>query len=97
MRRLLVWVPEGSGAAVREAAHRRGVPNPVSFSGEDVDGPVDLVLLHVPNRRVGDLLNELSTLEGLHVSMFPHGALNLELPPEEASRQVQDVTLRSPL
>ena len=96
MRRLLIWVPEGSGAKVRELARRHGVDEVVSFAGEG-DGPVDLALLHVPNRRVGDLLDELSSVEGMHVSMFPHGALNLKPPPGEAPSQVRDVTLRSPL
>jgi uncharacterized hydrophobic protein (TIGR00271 family) len=97
MRRLLVWVPEGAGAEVRETARRHGVTDLVSFSGEDGDGSVDLVLLHVPNRQVGDLLDALRAVDALHVSMFPHGALNLKPPPGEAPSQVKDVTLRSPL
>ncbi len=97
MRRLLIWVPEGAGGKMKETARRHGVTDLVSFSGEDGDGPVDLVLLHVPNRRVGDLMDELSRVDGLHVSMFPHGALSLRPPPGEAPKQVQDETLRSPL
>ena len=78
MRRLLVRVPEGRGAKVEELASRHGSAGTVSFSEEDGYGPVDLVLLHVPNRRVGDLVEELSAVNGLHVSMFPHGVLNLQ-------------------
>ncbi len=97
MRRLLVRVPEGRGAKVKELASRHGSADTVSFSGEDGDGAVDLVLLHVPNRRVGDLVDELSAVDDLHVSMFPHGVLNLRPPPGEAPSQVRDVSLRSPL
>ena len=98
MRRLLAWVPEGVGDQVREAAHRHGGTDAVSFSGEDGNGsPVDLVLLHVPNRRVGDLLNALSEVDGHRISMFPHEVLNLKPPPGEAPQQVKDVTLRGPL
>ena len=93
---MLIWAPEGSGAKVGELARRHGIDEVVSFAGEG-DGPVDLALLHVPNRRLEGLLDELSSLEDLHVSMFPHGVLNLKPPPGEAPSQVQDVTLRSPL
>ncbi len=96
LRRLLIWAPEGSGAKVRELACRHSIDEVVSFAGEG-DGPVDLALLHVPNRRVDGILDELSSVEGLHVSMFPHGVLNLKPPPGEAPSQVRDVTLRSPL
>ena len=97
MRRLLIHVPEGAGAKVRKLARRHGGTDTITFSGESDDGTVDLVLLHVPNRRVGDLLDESSAVDGLHVSMFPHGVLNLRPPPGEAPDQVRDVTLRSPL
>lgn len=97
MRRLLIWVPEGSGTKVREIANRHGVDQVVSFAGEGADGPADLALLHVPNRDVGGLLNGLDAVDGLHVSMFPHGVLNLKPPPGEVPSQVRDVTLRSPI
>ena len=97
MRRLLIWVPEGTGEKVRGMARRCGVDEVVSFVGEGADGPVDFALLHVPNRRLGGLLDELGALEGLHVSMFPHDVLNLKPPPGEVPQQVRDVTLRSPL
>jgi uncharacterized membrane protein len=97
LRRLLIWVPEGSGTKVREMAHRHGIDEVVSFAGEGADGPVDLALLHVPNRGLGALLDGLNSVDGLHVSMFPHGVLNLEPPPGEVPQQVSDVTLRSPL
>ncbi len=98
MRRLLVWVPRGTGDQVRETASRHDGTDAVSFSGEDGDGSsVDLVLLHVPNRRVGDLLYALSEVEGHRISMFPHEVLNLKPPSGEAPQQVKDVTLRSPL
>ncbi|WP_207956220.1 DUF389 domain-containing protein [Rubrobacter marinus] len=94
---MLIWVPEGAGAKVREVAHGHGADETVSFAGQSSNGPVDLTLLHVPNRRLGALLDALNSVDGLHVSMFPHGVLNLKPPPEEVPRQVRDVTLRSPL
>ena len=59
MRRLLIWVPEGTSEKVRGMAPRYGVDEVVYFAGEGADGPVDLALLHVPNRRLGGLRDEL--------------------------------------
>lgn len=97
MRRLLVWVPEGAGETVRRTAVRHGATQAVRLPGQGADGPVDMLLLHVPNRLVDALVGDLSAVDDLHVSMFPQGVLSLQPPPEEAPDQVLDVTLRSPL
>lgn len=97
MRRLLVWVPEGGADAVRETSGRNGATQALRLAADADSGPVDLFVLHVPNQRVGDLVDDLTGLEGLHVSMLPQGVLALEPPSTEAPQQVLDVTLRSPL
>jgi hypothetical protein len=70
LRRLLIWVPEGSDTKMRELSHRNGVDEVLPCVGEGDDGPVDLALLHVPNRRLGTLLDGLNSVDGLHVSMY---------------------------
>lgn len=97
MRRLLVWVPEGGGETVRRRAREDGATQALSLVGQGEDGPVDMVLLHVPNQRVEDVVGSLSEVADLRVSMMPQGVLALEPPPDEAPQQVLDVTLRSPL
>ena len=97
MRRLLVWVPEGRAADVREAARRSGATQALSLPAEDDEGRVDLLLVQVPNVRVEQLVSELGSVDDLHVSMFPQGVLTLEPPASQAPQQVVDVTLRSPL
>lgn len=97
MRRLIVWAPEGSADAVRHTAGRHDATGLVTLTGQGDDGPVDIVLLHVPNRRVGAVIADLSRVDGLHVSMLPQGAFALAPPSAQAPDQVTDVTLRSPL
>ena len=97
MRRLLVWVPEGSAGAVRAESRRNGATQILRLAAESERGPVDLLMIHAPNDRVGDLVDGLSELDGLHLSMLPQGLLALEPPTSEAPQQVLDVTLRSPL
>ena len=94
---MMVWVPEGGAERVRSLARSGGATQALSVAAHDDDGPVDLLLLHVPNQAVEGLVGALSDVRGTHVSMFPQGVLALEPPPEEAPEQVLDVTLRSPL
>lgn len=97
MRRMMVWVPEGAGGTVAERAREHGATTTVQLAGHDDGRPLDVLVLHVPNRRAGDVVGGLSGLDGLHLSMLPQGVLALHPPPDEAPEQVTDVTLRSPV
>ena len=97
LRRLLVWAPRGRREQLREVAERHGSGETLTLSAETDAGPVDLLLIHAPNRNAGALLGELGEIDGVHISVFPHGVLVLGPPPEEAPQQVREVTLLSPL
>lgn len=97
MRRLIVWVPQGGADTVRALATDNGATQAVGFAGQGADGPVDVMMLHAPNRSVDALVGALGALPELRLSMLPHGVLALEPPAQRAPEQVVDVTLRSPL
>lgn len=97
MRRLLVWTPQGQGRRVDELAQAHGSSAILALEGRAGDLPVDVLLVELPNRRVGDLIGAASDVEGTHVSLFPHGLLALHPPASRAAEQVTDVTLRSPI
>lgn len=97
MRQLLIEVPRGEGAAVVEAARRRDATNLAVFQGDNGESPVDLLFVHLPNEKIEDLLRDLQSVEGLHVSLIPQGVLALRPPPGEAPEQAVDVGIRSPI
>lgn len=97
MRQLLAEVPRGQGAKALSLASRHQGVNLARLEGEGADGPIDLVLIHVSNSRVGDLLRDLQDLPGLRVTLVPQGVLALSPPREEAPRQVSEVEPRSPV
>lgn len=97
MRQLLVEVPEGQGDAVLRLAERHRGVNLVKLTGSGPDGPRDLAFVHVSNRRLETLLEDLQALPELRVSFLPQGVISLQPPPEEAARQVTEIEARSPL
>ena len=97
MRQLMVQVPRGQGERVSEIVRRHDAVSPVCVSGQAPEGPVDLIVVELANRAVGDALADLQKIDPLRVTLIPHGVLPLRPPPEEAADQVADVTARSPL
>ncbi len=97
MRRMLVWVPQGSGGAVAQAAHRNGCEQTLRLAAEADGDPVDLLVLQLPNAKVEPLVADLDRIGGLHVSMLPRGVLALQPPASATPQHVVDVTWRSPL
>lgn len=97
MRQLMVQVSRGRGSEVLKIAQEHAGTNLASFSGEGPTGELDLVLIHVPNEVVGQLIEQLQSISPLYATLLPQGVLTLEPPPEEAADQVADVTERSPL
>lgn len=74
-----------------------GATETLTLDAKSGGDDVDLVLIHSPNRHVGQLIGQLSELEELHISMFPSGVLHLQPPAGEEPGQVTDVSLLSPL
>ena len=97
MRQLLVQVPRGCGKNVLDIAKACDGVNLVYFEATGSEKPLDVVIVHVPNQKVEELLGELESLPELHVTLIPRGIIALEPPPSEAPQQVKDVEARSPI
>jgi len=97
MRQLLVQVPRGCGKNVLDIAKACDGVNLVRFEATGSDKPLDVVIVHVPNQKVEELLGELESLPELHVTLIPHGVIALEPPASEAPQQVKNVEPRSPI
>jgi len=97
MRQLLVQVPSGCGKAVLDIAKSYDGMNLAQFEANGSDGPLDLVIIHVSNRKVEGLLGELQSFPKLQVTLIPQGVMALQPPADQAAQQVKDVEERSPI
>jgi uncharacterized hydrophobic protein (TIGR00271 family) len=97
MRQLFIQVPRGGGKRVLEIARSCEGINLAQLEGSNAEEAIDLVLIHVSNGQVEQLLSELEEISGLHVSFMPTGVMTLYPPPESAPQQVKNVEERSPI
>ena len=97
MRQLFVQVPRGCGKNVLDIAKACDGVNLVHFEATGSEKPLDVVIVHVPNPKVEELLGELESLPELHVTLIPRGVIALEPPASEAPQQVKNVEARSPV
>lgn len=97
MRQLLVQVPRGCGKNVLDIAKACDGVNLVQFEATGSEKPLDVVIVHVPNLKVEELLGELESVPELHVTLIPRGVIALEPPASEAAQQVKNVEARSPI
>ncbi|VXD11651.1 conserved membrane hypothetical protein [Planktothrix serta PCC 8927] len=97
MRQLLVQVPRGWGKTVLDIAQDSKGTNLVQFEAYSDEQPIDVVIIHVSNQKVGKLLDQLEAIDNLHITMFPHGVIALKPPASETAQQVTDVQERSPI
>lgn len=97
MRQLLVQVPRGCGKNVLDIAKACDGVNLVHFEATGSEKPLDVVIVHVPNPKVEELLGELESIPELHVTLIPRGVIALEPPASEAPQQVKNVEARSPI
>jgi uncharacterized hydrophobic protein (TIGR00271 family) len=97
MRQLLVQVPRGCGKNVLDIAKACDGVNLVYFEATGSEKPLDVVIVHVPNQKVEELLGELESIPELHVTLIPRGVIALEPPASEAPQQVKNVEARSPV
>ncbi len=97
MRQLLIQVPRGKGKSVLELAASHQGANLACLEGMSTGGPIDWVIIHVPNRDVEGLLQELEDLPELHLTLVPRGVIPLQPPADEAPDQVTNVESRSPI
>lgn len=97
MRQLLVQVPQGYGKDVLDAAKAHDGSNLALVEATGSDQSIDLVMIHVSNRKVEGLLEALERIPNLQITLNPRGVLTLQPPADEAAQQVTDVAARSPI
>ncbi|MGC1308223.1 MAG: DUF389 domain-containing protein [Phormidesmis sp.] len=96
MRQLTIQVPSGSGDSVLQLAHRHNGCNLSLSSVTGIDGPIDSVKALLPNRQVGDLLEELErALPEAEVSLLPSAILSMQLPTDEIPEGQKETQPRS--
>lgn len=97
MRQLFVTIPKERGAEAAEIVRRCGARNVSRIPLNSDDRQEELLVAHVPNRRVEAVLEELEDLGEIDITLNPRGIIALYPPVEEAPDQVVDVEIRSPL
>ncbi|NEQ24645.1 MAG: DUF389 domain-containing protein [Microcoleus sp. SIO2G3] len=97
MRQLLVQVPRGCGQQVLDIANACKGANLAQFEATGNDQLLDVVIVHVSNGKVEELLEKLESLPNLHVTLLPRGVIALQPPASSAPQQVKDVEARSPI
>lgn len=97
MRQLIIHVPRGHGEAAASCAREHHGVNLARFEARGDDAPLDVLIAHVENHRVEGLLADLRALPDMHVTLTTGNVLALRPPHDEATEQVTDVGVRSPL
>ncbi|XHX78822.1 MAG: DUF389 domain-containing protein [Stenomitos frigidus ULC029] len=97
MRQLLVQVPRGCGKEVLETAKVHDGANLALFEATGTDELLDVVIIHISNRKVAAPLQALEGLPKLQITLNPRGVMGLKPPADEAAQQVIDVAPRSPI
>ena len=97
MRQLWVQVPNGQGQKVLNIAQSHQGVNLARFPVIDDQESQELVLIHVSNKQIESLLNQLENIPHLHVTLIPHGIIALRPPASKAPEQIKEVQERSPI
>lgn len=78
-------------------SQQHGATNAATFTAEDFDGRIDVAMVHVPTRELGELLNDLRDLPELRVAFSPESTFALRPPPEDVDQQAIEPGNRAPL
>jgi uncharacterized hydrophobic protein (TIGR00271 family) len=97
VRQILVQVPRGCGKQVLTIAHTHEGINLACFEASGLEAALDLVIIHVSNRKVEDLLAALEPIPDLHLTLLPQGVIALRPPASETPEQIRNVQSRSPI
>jgi uncharacterized hydrophobic protein (TIGR00271 family) len=97
MRQLIIQVPQGYGKDVMAIAQTHQGVNLTQFQAYQQDNPVDMVVMYISNRQVGQILEQLQEFPDAHISLFPTGVMALSPPASQAAQQVKEVEERSPI
>lgn len=97
MRQLIIQVPRGYGKEVLTIAQNHQGTNLAQIDASDGDRNLDLVILHISNRKVEDVLSQLEHVPDAQITLLPTGIMALHPPANQAAEQVTNVELRSPV
>lgn len=98
MRQVTVQVPRSEVARVLDVARRHDASQVTSLEAADQHGaPVQLIMLHIGNRKFGGFVEETAGVPELHLSAHPAGLLSFRPPAKELSDAAADVSPRSPV
>lgn len=97
MRELRITVPEAERDTVLGIAREHGGLNVVSLRGESSGEPVALVIMHLRNRKVGEVLDALGDIEGVSMSLDSGTITGLLADSKGLPEHLVDVQRRSPL
>jgi uncharacterized hydrophobic protein (TIGR00341 family) len=97
MRQLIIQVPCGYGKDVLAIAKEYQGTNLAQIEASNGDRALDLVILHISNRKVENFLSQLEQVPDVQVTLLPSGVMALHPPADRAAEQVTNVELRSPV
>lgn len=80
-----------------EISQQHGATNTATFAAQDAEGPIDVALVHVPTRALGELLNDLHSISEMQAAFSPENTLALHPPWEDADQQAIEPGNRAPL
>jgi uncharacterized hydrophobic protein (TIGR00271 family) len=97
MRQIIVAVPRGEGRTVLEMAHAHEGVNLARLDAHDGDDALDLVMVHVSNKKVESLVGQLEKIPNMRLTLLPSAVMALYPPPDSAPDQILEVQERSPI
>jgi uncharacterized hydrophobic protein (TIGR00271 family) len=97
MRQLFVQRPQRCGKTVLEIAKACDGTNLAQIEAAGIEQPIDLVLIHVSNGKVEELLDKLQAVPDVSFTLLPTGVMALHPPAHAAAEQVTNVGERSPI
>ncbi|MBD0363135.1 MAG: hypothetical protein ICV55_10250 [Coleofasciculus sp. C3-bin4] len=79
MRQLRIQVPRGGGEIILDIAKAFQAADLAQFEATGSDKPLDVVIVHISNGKVEELLRKLQELPKLQVTLIPRGVIALQL------------------
>ncbi|NLX11659.1 MAG: DUF389 domain-containing protein [Chloroflexi bacterium] len=95
MRQLIIQVPRGEGQRAFAIVQTCQGANLMQFQAEDEDGPTDVVLAHVSNRQLDDVLKALEDIPEARVATIPQDVFIFRPATTEMPQQAREVEERS--
>ncbi len=97
MRQLMIKVPAGEGQKVLAYAQQHNGRNITFLEAAAESEKCDLLIVNLPNHRLGDLLEALEELPDMEMTLIPHSVLPLSPPASEVPNYIKEVQPRSPV